>query len=131
MSLIELMIVVVIVGILAAIAYPSYREFAARATRTEAKSALLKAAVNQERYYLQNNQFSVDLVELGFSSSPYTTATGTYIITVAAPNPASNFTVTATYQMADAEASKCGEFTIDGRGVKESSPLLDCWARTR
>jgi type IV pilus assembly protein PilE len=131
MSLIELMIVVVIVGILAAIAYPSYREFAARATRTEAKSALLKAAVNQERYYLQNNKFSADLNELGFSSNPYTTDTGTYIINVAAPNPASNFTVTATYQFADAEGGKCGVFTIDGRGVKESSPLADCWARTR
>ncbi len=131
MSLMELMIVVVIVGILAAIAYPSYREFAARATRTEAKSALLKAAVNQERYYLQNNQFSTDLNELGFSSNPYTTDTGTYIVSVAAPNPASNFTVTATYQMVDAEAGKCAVFTIDGRGVKESSPSTDCWARTR
>ena len=131
MSLIELMIVVIIVGILAAISYPSYREFAARATRTEAKSALLKAAVNQERYYLQNNKFSVDLNELGFSSNPYTSDTGTYVVTVAAPNPASNFTVTATYQLVDAEAEKCSEFTIDGRGVKESSPSADCWARTR
>ena len=131
MSLIELMIVVMIVGMLAAIAYPSYREFAARATRTEAKSALLKAAVNQERYYLQNNKFSTDLNELGFSSNPYTTDTGTYVVTVAAPNPASNFTVTASYQFVDAEAGKCAVFTIDGRGVKESSPSTDCWARTR
>jgi len=131
MSLIELMIVVIIVGILAAVAYPSYREFAARATRTEAKSALLKAAINQERFYLQNNEFSTNLVELGFSSNPYTTDTGTYVVTVTAANPASNFTVTATYQLLDAEASKCGEFTIDGRGVKESTPSPDCWARTR
>ena len=132
MSLVELMIVVMIVGILAAIAYPSYREFAARATRTEAKSALLKAAVNQERYYLQNNKFSADLNELGFSSNPYTTDTGTYIIEVLPLlNPASNFKVKATYQPLDAEAEKCGVFTIDGRGVKESDPFKDCWARTR
>ena len=63
-TLIELMIVVVIVAILAAIAYPNYREFSARATRNEAKAALLKAATNQERFYLQNNAFSTDLMSL-------------------------------------------------------------------
>ena len=131
MSLIELMIVVVVVGILAAIAYPNYREFAARATRNEAKAALLKAATNQERFYLQNNQFSSDLNQLGFSASPYTTDTGSYVISVAAPNPAAHFTVTATYQRTDAESNKCGVFTIDALGEKTSSPATDCWARTR
>jgi len=131
LTLIELMIVVVIIGILAAIGYPNYREFAARATRNEAKAALLKAATNQERFYLQNNQFSSDLNQLGFSASPYTTDTGSYVISISAPNPASNFTITATYQRSDAESKKCGVFTIDGRGVKASSPSTDCWSRTR
>jgi len=130
-TLVELMIVVVIVGILAAIAYPSYREFSARATRSEAKAALLKAAINQERFYLQNNQFSTDLNQLGFSDNPYTTDTGSYVISVAALEPAANFTVTATYQRDDAESEKCDEFTIDGRGVKTSDPDPDCWTRTR
>ena len=130
-TLIELMIVLVIVGILAAVAYPSYREFSARATRTEAIEALLRAAVNQERYYLQNNRFSEDLNELGFSSDPHITPTGSYIISVAAPNPASNFTVTATYRHADSEAAKCNEFKIDGRNEKTSSPATDCWSRSR
>jgi type IV pilus assembly protein PilE len=131
LTLIELMIVVVIIGILAAVAYPSYREFSARATRSEAKAALLKAAVNQERHYLQNNEFSVDLGQLGFTANPYTTDTGTYVISVVAPNPVSNFTVTATYQRSDAESKKCGVLTIDGRGIKASSPRTDCWATTR
>jgi type IV pilus assembly protein PilE len=130
-TLIELMIVVVIVGILAAVAYPSYREFVARATRNEAKAALLKAATNQERFYLQNNQFSTDLNELGFSDNPYTTDSGSYKITVVAPVPASNYTVTATYQLGGVESGKCGVFTIDGRGVKASSPATNCWSRTR
>jgi type IV pilus assembly protein PilE len=130
-TLIELMIVVVIVAILAAIAYPNYREFSARATRNEAKAALLKAATNQERFYLQNNGFSTDLNELGFSSNPYTTDTGSYVISVAAPTPSANFTITATYQHTDGESGKCGVFTIDGRGDKVSSPETDCWTRTR
>ena len=133
-TLIELMIVVVIIAILAAISYPSYREFTARAKRNEAKAALLKAATNQERFFLSANppRFSDNLVPLGFSSSPYTTATGSYLITVATPAPpAIDFTVTATYQKGGAEAAKCNVFTIDGRGVKTSSPDPDCWTRTR
>ena len=55
-SLIELMVVVVVIAILATIAYPNYQEFSARAKRLEAKTALLKAATNQERIFLQNNQ---------------------------------------------------------------------------
>jgi len=54
-TLAELMIVVVVVGILASVAYPSYRQYAARAKRTEAKAALLQIATMQERFYLQNN----------------------------------------------------------------------------
>ena len=132
-TLIELMIVVVIISILAAISYPNYREFAARAKRNEAKAALLKAATNQERFYLSANPpaFSTDLVPLGFSSSPFTTATGSYVITVTAPAPAVNFTVTATYQLGGAESLKCNVFTIDGRGVKTSTPDANCWTRTR
>ena len=131
-TLIELMIVVVIIAILAAISYPSYREFTARAKRNEAKAALLKAATNQERFFLQNNRFSNNLVELGFSADPFQTDTGSYLITVATPAPpAIDFTVTATYQKGGAEAAKCNVFTIDGRGVKTSSPDPDCWTRTR
>ena len=130
-TLIELMIVVVIVSILAAVSYPSYRDFVARAKRNEAKAALLMAATNQERFYLQNNLFSVNLTQLGFNANPFTTDTGSYVITVAAAVPTANFTVTATYQLGGAESLKCNVFTIDGRGVKSSVPDADCWTRTR
>ncbi len=130
-TLIELMIVVVIVSILAAISYPSYREFTARAKRNEAKAALLQIAVNQERAYLQNKIFTADLTVLGFPSTPtFQTDTGSYVITIPAAN-AANFTATATYQLGGAEANKCNVFSIDGRGVKTSSPDTNCWTRTR
>ena len=130
-TLLELMIVVVIISILAMISFPNYREFAARAKRNEAKAALLKAATNQEKFYLQNQRFSTDLNELGFSDSPFKTDSGSYVISVAAPTPESNYTVTATYQKVDSEADKCLTFTIDGRGTKASAPYTDCWERTR
>lgn len=130
-TLIELMIVVVIIALLAAFSYPSYREFAARAKRNEAKAALLMAATNQERFFLQNNAFSADLTDLGFTSSPFTTDTGSYVISIAAPVPTADFTVTATYQLGGAEAGKCNVFTITGAGIRSSSPDTDCWTRTR
>ncbi len=130
-TLIELMIVVVIVSILAAVAYPGYQEFVARAKRNEAKEALLRAAINQERFYLNQTAFATDLTDIGFSTNPYTTQSGAYVVTLAAPTPTQDFTVTATYQHGGSEAGKCLTFSITGAGVRSSAPDADCWERTR
>lgn len=130
-TLIELMVVVVIVGILASVAYPNYQEFTARAKRNEARAALLRIATNQERFYINNNTFTDDLTSLGFAKTPTVqTETGYYVIEVTSAN-ASNFTATATYLRGGSEAGKCLTYTIDGRGTKSSSPDSDCWERTR
>ena len=130
-TLIELMIVVVVISILAAIAYPNYQEFSARAKRNEARAALLRLATNQERFYLNNNTFTQDLTSLGFSATPtWTSETGYYNITVTAAD-ATNFTATATYLHGGNEANKCATFTIDGRGTRTSLPETNCWSRTR
>ena len=125
------MIVVVVISILAAVAYPNYQEFTARAKRNEARSALLRLAVNQERFYLNNNTFTQDLTQLGFGTTPTAdTETGYYRIRVTAAN-ASNYTATATYLQGGGEALKCLTFTIDGREVKTSAPETNCWERQR
>jgi type IV pilus assembly protein PilE len=130
-TLMELMVVVVIVGILAAIAYPSYRQYIARSKRTEARSALLQIATNQERFYLQNNTYTTDMTKLGFPvAGNYLSDSEAYRVNVDAAD-ANNFTAVATYQDADAEAGKCATFQIDGRNAKTSAPLPDCWTRTR
>ena len=64
-TLLELMIVVVIIGIMAAIAYPNYRNFVIRAKRNEARAMLLEIAQNEERFYLQNNTYG-DMADLGY-----------------------------------------------------------------
>jgi type IV pilus assembly protein PilE len=56
-SLIELMIAVAIVGILAAIAYPSYVSQIEKGRRTECRGGLLKTMQQQERYFTQFNQY--------------------------------------------------------------------------
>ena len=130
-TLIELMVVVVIVGILAAVAYPNYQEFTDRAKRNEARAALLRLATNQERFYLNNNTFTDDLTDLGFASTPKAeTENGYYEIEVTSAD-ASNFSATATYLRGGNEAGKCLTYTIDGRGTKTSDPDTNCWERTR
>lgn len=130
-TLVELLIVVVIVGILAAIAYPNYRDYVSRAKRNEARAALLQIATNQERFYLQNNTYTADMTKLGFASAAnFKTGSGTYVVNVTAAD-ADNFTAVATYQNSDAEAAKCLTFQVDGRNVKTSAPQTDCWSKTR
>ena len=130
-TLIELMIVVVIIGFLAVIAYPNYRSFVERAKRNEAKAALLKVATNQERFYLQNNAFTCDLTQLGFpDAAGHVTDSGAYTVDITACN-AANFNAQAAFNEGGPEAGKCALFTIDGRGTRTSNPDADCWTRTR
>lgn len=127
-TLLELMIVVVVVGILAAVAYPSYRDSVDRARRNEARALLLEIAQNQERFYLQNNSYG-DMAALGYDD-PQLTDSGAYSVTVAGPD-ANNFTATATWQLGGNEVNRCNTFSLDGRGNRSSAPYTDCWTRTR
>ncbi len=130
-TLMELMIVVVIIGILVAVGYPNYRDFAARSKRNEARAALLQIATNQERFYLQNNTYTTDMTQLGFPvAGGFITDSDSYSVSVTAAD-ANNFTAVATYQFGDNEAGKCQTFQLDARGNKSSAPLADCWSRSR
>ena len=129
-TLLELMIVVVIVGIMAAIAYPAYQDMVNRAKRNEAKALLLEIAQNQERFYLQNSTYGT-LSQLGYAGDTITTDTGAYQVTIAPPPDASNFNAVATFQLGGKEATKCLTFTVDGRGAQSSLPGLTCWTTAR
>ncbi|GAB1233747.1 type IV pilin protein [Ferrigenium sp. UT5] len=60
-TLIELMIVVVIIGILAAIAVPSYGSYRIKSSRAAAQTELLQLASVQEKIYLNSNAYSPNL----------------------------------------------------------------------
>ena len=131
-TLLELMIVVTVIGVLAIVALPNYRDYSARARRAEARSALLQIATQQERHYLSNNTYTNDMARLGFPVSAACNASsgGSYNVCITTAD-ADTWVARATYQPNDRERSRCEWLQMDGAGVKSSFPEGDCWDRTR
>lgn len=127
-SLIELMVALMIVGILASIAYPSYLSQIQKSKRASAKTALLDLASRQARYYSTNNAYTTSLTTLGYASAgPIAIPDAnspSYNLTVAQTDP-SNFTATATPQGAQA-TDACGSYTVNNLGVKGAGQA-NCW----
>ncbi|WP_280525469.1 type IV pilin protein [Neisseria shayeganii] len=75
-TLIELMITIVILAILASMAYPSYDSFVRKARMEEAKSSIMTTAKEMERYYSRNRTFTnapdpadTDYFDIAFAAS--------------------------------------------------------------
>jgi type IV pilus assembly protein PilE len=131
-TLIELMIVVAIVGILAAIAIPSYLRQIQQSRRTSAKTALLDVASREERYFAVNNSYTT-LANLGYANLSggdlqIPSATEYYYnVSVTVGTPTGSYTVTGTPegpQLSDT----CGTYTLTGVGVQSvNGTATNCW----
>lgn len=124
-TLIELMITVAIIGILAAVAYPSYREYVAKSRRAEAQALLMQSAQWMERFYAENYSYSANTAGVAvtdatmfparYSQSP---TSGTAAYTIAVVPTATTYTITAT-RTGTMAADKCGNFQITHTGVRQ------------
>lgn len=116
-TLVELMIVVAIVAILAAVAYPSYRDSLIKSNRGDAQQVLMQAAQAAERHYIANNGYTGFTVPTGLSKSPEG-GTAIYNIALDGTPTASAFKLKAT--PATTKANKTDGFMrIDQQGLKE------------
>lgn len=132
-TLLELMAVVVVIGVLATLAIPSYRQYVMRSQRVEAKNALLRLATNQERYYLMRRTYGTvaELVALGLLDNDFSERR-TYQITIAGAD-ATGYTATATpvaggaFDMRD--DTQCTSFSITATGVRTATgaDAPSCW----
>ena len=121
-TLIELMIVVAVIGILAAVAYPSYTDYVAQSARAEAYTSLLRVANLQEQFYLDNRAYTEDMNELSLGADPFITDNEFYSID---STGIAGYVVVATAQGIQATRdSGCGTIQITDTGAKTPT---ECW----
>ena len=121
-TLIELMVVVAIVGILGAVAYPSYVEHVNRGRRAVAQGVLSDFATRQHQFFVDTRGYAASLAALRVSVPADVSAH--YDITVATTaGPPPGFTFTATPK-GKQSSDKCGALTIDAAGARTPS---GCW----
>ena len=81
LTLIELMITVVIIGILAAVAYPSYMDYVRRGNRSAAQTYMMTIANRQEQYLLTNRSYAATAAALNLAQPPETAGKYTFVVT--------------------------------------------------
>ncbi len=132
-TLLELMIVVVILSILAAIAYPSYRDQVLQARRVDGKSAVLEVAMAEERHYTKNKTYSGTLNDLSINSALKggKSTEGYYTLSLTVSDDRSTFTITAAAAGTQADDTACKAMSINHKGEKKSSngaaATSQCW----
>jgi len=129
-TLLELMITVVILSILATIAYPSYMNQVKKTRRVDGKAAVLEIAMAEEQYYTQNKAYTSDLSLLSIGSAlkatPSKSKEGYYTINLQAAT--TTFTVTATAIGSQAKDTECKEMAMNQMGEQTSKSSTDqCW----
>lgn len=144
-TLVEVVIVIAILGILAAVAIPAYSDHVSKSHRADAQGALIAFAQSMERMYSTNNSYC-DLADTGgtvvsgcgdsttpdtgtpvnfFDQVPLDGGTAIYDLEISAVS-STDFTVSATPVTGGyMDGDRCGTFTYSNTGAKGSGD--DCW----
>ncbi len=138
-TLIELMITVAIVGILMAVAIPSFVEQMRKGRRSDAMVLLLDAYNRQEQYMLDNSTYSADMTKLGFGASPAISEEGHYLVKVVTPS--ASCPINRCYELQarpvsgghQADDKRCAVFSMNFRGQQKAldassnDTTTECW----
>lgn len=138
-TLLELMIAVVIVGILASIAYPSYTNYITQTRRSDATINLLRVSALQEKFLTQCGIYAANFGATQSCTAPgtlqtsSTTADGYYSLEIAVNATGSTYTLTARPlgTQSTNDLAKCTTFTINNLGVKAATGAesTKCWKK--
>ena len=133
-TLIEVMIVVLVIAVLAAIAYPNYESAVLKSKRGQVKGDLVELAQRYERYHTVNNTY------VGFWAtvpaaqrvSPRDATGGAVAYNITNAEAANTFMLTASPQNRQTRDTRCGTLTLDQAGAKTkaasaSGTLAECW----
>ena len=138
-TLLELMIVVAIVSMIAAFAYPSYMQYVVNTKRTAASSSLLQISDRQQQFFMDNKRYADDLTDLGFAANPLVLSDvgepvaagdGDAVYSVSLSNiAATTFTITAAPLHGQlSRDTDCGSLTLTQAGARgNSAGGDDCW----
>ncbi len=131
-TLMELMVVVAIVGILSAIAYPNYSAYVMKGKRLGAKVAIMEVAQAQERYFSLNMKYAYDMATLNLSNADDYTVTvaglqSDNITACADTTSCITYTVTAIAKSGSPQNNdlKCRKFTLTHTGVQVALTSTD------
>lgn len=128
-SIIELLMVLAITSILAAICYPNYRGYITRAHRTEGKTALLDLACRMEHYYSEHNTYKTATIGTGNKTDVLSQSQSEQLKYSLSIVRATN----ETYQLKattkkPTEDMQCPSLTLNSSGTKgPSSGNTPCW----
>ncbi len=133
-NLIELMVTLIIIAILTMVAYPSFMQSVRKGKRSDAHTAMTRAASNLERFFSTNGTYTTDASQLGLTmdgGSAYSNQ-GHYVIVVAAGGTGigSSYVVSATAKAGDMQEDDtgCTIFSLDSLGVRvPDPPTSKCW----
>ncbi|MBT8058274.1 MAG: prepilin-type N-terminal cleavage/methylation domain-containing protein [Xanthomonadales bacterium] len=127
-TLVELAVVLVVVGILAAIAYPSYTDQVIKSRRADGIALLYFAAQRQQQFFTINSSFTATIGDGGLQMTAASTE-GYYTLSVAAGT--TSYTLTATPVSPQNADARCGSLTLNHLGAKGisggSGTVDDCW----
>lgn len=125
-TLIELMIVVAIIGILSAIALPSYQQYVIKANRQDAEAILMENAQFMERYFTTNNTY-IGATLPNLVSPKGSSGTGVkYNLGFDTPSAASTYKLEAVNVNGQLRDTTCGELTVTNTGV-QTPTTAGCW----